>query len=65
MDVASFLNRFCNSLDYPRLVGLATTGHIRSLMTFSVNVITKYTNSIKVSNHIRLLFISFILGCWL
>ena len=40
MDVASFPNRFCISLDYPRLVGLATTGHIRSLMIFSVNVIS-------------------------
>ena len=70
MDVASFPNRFCISLDYPRLVGLATTGHIRSLMIFSVNIISifplsKYTNSIKVTNHIRLLFVSFILGCWL
>ena len=36
MDVASFPNRFCISLDYPRLVGLATTGHIRSLKIFSV-----------------------------
>ena len=40
MDVASFPNRFCISLDYPRLVGLATTGHIRSLMIFGVYVIS-------------------------
>ena len=56
MDVAGFPNRFCILLDFHVWVGLATTGHIRSLMIFSVHVIflvfllSKYTNSIKVSN---------------
>ena len=57
MDVAGFPNRFCILLDFHVWVGLATTGHIRSLMIFSVHVISfvfllsKYTNSMKVSNH--------------
>ena len=56
MDVAGFPNRFCILLDFHVWVGLATTGHIRSLMISSVHVISfvfllsKYTNSIKVSN---------------
>ena len=56
MDVAGFPNRFCILLDFYVWVGLATTGHIRSLMIFSVHVISfvfllsKYTNSMKVSN---------------
>ena len=59
MDVAGFPNRFCISLYYHAWVGLATTGHIRSLMIFSVHVISivsilsKYTDSIKVSNQIK------------
>ena len=59
MDVAGFPNRFCILLDFHVWVGLATTGHIRSLMIFSVHVISfvfllsKYTNSIKVSNQIK------------
>ena len=58
MDVAGFPNRFCILLDF--WVGLATTGHIRSLMIFSVHVLSfvfllsKYTNSIKVSNQIKI-----------
>ena len=59
MDVAGFPNRFCILLDFHVWVGLATTGHIRSLMIFSVHVISfvfllsKYTNSMKVSNQIN------------
>ena len=65
MDVAGFLNRFCILLDSTIhvWVALATHGHIRSLivMIFSVHVISIvfllsiYTNSIKVSNHIALI----------
>ena len=59
MDVAGFPNRLCILLDFHVWFGLATTGHIRSLMIFSVHVISfvfllsKYTNSIKVSNQIN------------
>ena len=59
MDVAGFPNRFCISLDYHAWIGLATTGHIRSLVIFSVHVISlvsilsKYTDSMKVSNQIN------------
>ena len=59
MDVAGFPNRFCISLDYHTWIGLATTGHIRSLVIFSVHVISlvsilsKYADSIKVSNQIN------------
>ena len=59
MDVAGFPNGFCISLGYHAFVGLATIDQIHSLMIFSVHVmsivsiLSKYTDSIKVSNQIK------------